>query len=70
MHCYVKTLYLEFLQLHSRHPALQFVDDFTLSKLADCFHLVQVNVYGNEIPDVSALTEHDILVNYDPTVKE
>ena len=42
----------------------------SVDALADCFHLVQVNVYGNEIPDVSALTEHDILVNYDPTVKE
>ena len=29
--------------------------------------LVQVNVYGNEIEDVSALTEQDIIVNYDPT---
>ena len=38
--------------------------------LADCYHLVQVNVYGNEIPSVSALTEHDIIVNYDPTVEE
>ena len=42
----------------------------SVDALADCFHLVQVNVYGNEIPDVSARTEHDILVNYDPTVKE
>ena len=42
----------------------------SVDALADCFHLVQVNVYGNEVPDVSALTEHDILVNYDPTVKE
>ncbi len=42
----------------------------SVDALADCFHLVQVNVYGNEIPDVTALTEHDILVNYDPTVKE
>ena len=38
--------------------------------LAECYHLVQVNVYGNEIPDVSALTEHDIIVNYDPTVAD
>ena len=38
--------------------------------LAECYHLVQVNVYGNAIPDVSALTEHDIIVNYDPTVAD
>ena len=42
----------------------------SVDALADCFHLVQVNVYGNAIPSVSALTEHDILVNYDPTVEE
>ncbi len=40
-----------------------------IDALADCFCLVQVNVYGNAIPDVEALREHDIIVNYDPTVK-
>ena len=29
--------------------------------------LVQVNVYGNDIDSVSKLTDHDIIVNYDPT---
>jgi len=40
-----------------------------IDALADCFCLVQVNVYGNLIPDVEALREHDIIVNYDPTVQ-
>lgn len=40
-----------------------------IDALADCFCLVQVNVYGNAIPDVESLREHDIIVNYDPTVK-
>lgn len=36
--------------------------------LADCYHLVQVNVFGNTgIQSVSLLTDHDIIVNYDPT---
>ena len=35
--------------------------------LADCYVLVQVNVYGNDIDTVSELTAHDIIVNYDPT---
>ena len=35
--------------------------------LASCYLLVQVNVYGNSIESVSALTEHDIIVNYNPT---
>ncbi len=42
----------------------------SVDDIAECFCLVQVNVYGNEIEDVSALTEHDIIVNYDPTNKK
>ena len=38
-----------------------------ISNLASCISLVQVNVYGNAISDVSALTQHSIIVNYDPT---
>ena len=39
----------------------------SISALENCYHLVQVNVYGNEIDTVAELTEHDIIVNYDPT---
>lgn len=35
--------------------------------LADCYHLVQLNVYGNDIDSVALLTDHDIIVNFDPT---
>ena len=35
--------------------------------LANCYVLVQLNVYGNNIDTVSELTAHDIIVNYDPT---
>lgn len=35
--------------------------------LANCYNLVQVNAYGNSISDISALTAHNIIVNYDPT---
>lgn len=35
--------------------------------IADCYRLVMVNVYGNKIEDVSKLTAHNIIVNYDPT---
>ena len=41
----------------------------TVDDIADCYCLVQVNVYGNEIKDVSKLVAHDIIVNYDPTYK-
>ena len=39
----------------------------TLDPLANCYRLVMVNAYGNKIPNVSKLTEHNIIVNYDPT---
>lgn len=39
----------------------------SVDPIAECFCLVQVNVYGNKIHDVSKLKEHDIIVNYDPT---
>ena len=39
----------------------------SVDELANCYHLVIVNVYGNAISNVDALTEHDIIVNYDPT---
>lgn len=38
-----------------------------VTALADCYRLVQLNVYGTEVKDVDALTAHDIIVNYDPT---
>ena len=40
----------------------------SIDAISDCFCLVQVNVFGNKIPDVSKLREHDIIVNYDPTL--
>ena len=39
----------------------------TVDPIAECYRLVMVNVYGNEIEDVSKLTKHNIIVNYDPT---
>ena len=39
----------------------------SVTALENCYKLVLVNVYGNEIDDVKALTEHDIIVNWDPT---
>ena len=29
--------------------------------------MVQINVFGNEVKEVGALTDHNIIVNYDPT---
>lgn len=41
----------------------------SIDALADCYHLVQINVFGNAIAEVDALTEHNIIVNYDPTTE-
>lgn len=35
--------------------------------LANCNRLAQVNVFGTNVSNVSALTDHGIVVNYDPT---
>ena len=39
----------------------------TLDPLANCHKLVQVDAYGTLVTDVSALTYHEIIVNFDPT---
>lgn len=39
----------------------------SISELANCPMLVQVNVYGTKVKNVSALTDQSIIVNYDPT---
>ena len=39
-----------------------------ISELENCYCLVQINVFGNAIEEVSMLREKDIIVNYDPTV--
>ena len=38
-----------------------------IAELAGCYNLVMINVYGNAVTGVEALTEHNIIVNYDPT---
>lgn len=35
--------------------------------LGDCHRLAVVNVFGTRVTDVTALTDHSIIVNYDPT---
>lgn len=55
---------------HLTHVYMDYNLIQSVDALEDCFCLVQVNVYGNPIPDVEKLREHDIIVNYDPTVEE
>lgn len=38
----------------------------SVDSLAKCYNLIKVSVYGNPIADVSALTDHSIIVNYNP----
>lgn len=41
-------------------------DISSVKELADCPLLVQINVYGTKVKEVSALTEQSIIVNYNP----
>ena len=59
------TLYLPNLT----YVAMDYNSLTDISNLASCVSLVQVNVYGNPVTDVSALTQHSIIVNYDPTAQ-
>ena len=53
------------------HLAYVYMDYNALTSvepLVKCHKLVQVNVYGNAIANVSALTSQSIIVNFDPTI--
>lgn len=39
----------------------------SVKSLANCPLLIQVNVYGTKVTQVSALTDQSVVVNYDPT---
>lgn len=49
------------------HIYMDYNNITNVDALADCYVLVQLNVYGNDIDTVAELTAHDIIVNYDPT---
>ena len=49
------------------HVFMDYNNLTSISPIAGCYNLVQVNVYGNEIDNVDALKEHEIIVNWDPT---
>lgn len=42
----------------------------SVAELADCPTLINVNIYGTSVKDVTMLTKQSIIVNYDPTVGE
>lgn len=42
-------------------------DISSVAELASCPMLIQVNVYGTKVTNISALTDQSVIVNYDPT---
>jgi hypothetical protein len=38
----------------------------SVKALAKCPNLIQVNVFGTKVRDVSSLTDQSIIVNYNP----
>lgn len=53
--------------LELSHVYLDYNAITDVSPLATCYKLVMVNVYGNTVTGVEALTDRDIIVNYNPT---
>ena len=54
-------------QMNLTHIYMDYNQITSVSALENCYKLVMVNVYGNKIESVKELTEHDIIVNWDPT---
>ena len=54
-------------QMNLTHVYMDYNKLKSVDALENCYKLVMVNVYGNKIDDVKTLTEHDIIVNWDPT---
>ncbi len=52
------------------HVYLDYNQITSVSELESCYKLVLLNIYGNKVTGVEALTEHDVIVNFDPTVSE
>ena len=49
------------------HVNMDYNEIKSIKVLESCYKLVIVNVYGNDIDGVKELTDHDIIVNWDPT---
>lgn len=54
-------------QMNLTHVNMDYNEIKSIKVLEDCYKLVIVNVYGNDIDGVKELTDHDIIVNWDPT---
>ena len=54
-------------QMNLTHVYMDYNKITSITALKNCYKLVMVNVYGNKIESVKDLTEHDIIVNWDPT---
>ena len=66
-HNKVKTLSNLKNQMELTHVYMDYNKITSVSALENCYKLVMVNVYGNKIESVKELTEHDIIVNWDPS---
>lgn len=66
-HNEVKTLDNLSNQMNLTHIYMDYNAITSVATLESCYKLVLVNVYGNDIESVKELTEHDIIVNWDPT---
>lgn len=52
--------------LNLNYVILEYNDLTNVDALATCHTLIQVNIFGNKVKDVSKLTDQSIIVNYSP----
>ena len=46
---------------------MDYNDISNVTPLTECTMLVQLDIFGNPVNNVSKLTDMDVIVNYDPT---
>lgn len=51
---------------HLNYVLMDYNQISSVAPLANCYNLIKVSVFGNPVTDVSTLTEHSIIVNYNP----
>lgn len=50
------------------HVILDYNNIYWVDPLAKCYNLIQLDIFGNPVSDVSALTDMGVIVNYSPDV--
>ena len=66
-HNEIKSLKVLGNQMNLTHVYMDYNKITSITELENCYKLVLVNVYGNKIKSAKELSDHGIIVNWDPT---